>query len=64
VITQEFLRPKEAAAVLGMTAGALASMRFRKEGPPYTKVGKRFIRYAVADIREYMERHKPTLKAA
>ena len=40
--------------VTGFTPRALECMRQRGEGPRYSKVGKS-IRYAVADLRAWME---------
>ena len=53
-IVPEYLNAKQAARVTGFTPKALERMRQRGEGPRYSKVGKS-IRYAVADLRAWME---------
>jgi hypothetical protein len=45
--------PEEVAGALGVTEAALAQMRFRKTGPPYTKVGYR-VRYLWSDVEKYL----------
>ena len=50
----EYLSPKRAATFTSFTLKALERMRQRGEGPTYSKVGKS-IRYAVSDLRAWME---------
>ncbi len=53
-VAPEYLNPKDAARFAGFTPKALERMRQRGEGPRYSKVG-RSIRYALADLRAWME---------
>lgn len=50
----EYLNPKDAARFTSFTPKALERKRQRGEGPRYSKVGKS-IRYALADLRAWME---------
>lgn len=52
----EYLNPKRAATFTGFTLKALERMRQRREGPPYSKVG-RSIRYSVSDLRAWIEKN-------
>jgi hypothetical protein len=54
VLFPEYLNPKQAATLTGFTPKALERMRQRGDGPPFLKRGKS-IRYAVADLRAWME---------
>lgn len=48
-VVPEYLNPKQAATFTGFLRKALERKRHRREGPPYSKMGKS-IRYAVADL--------------
>ena len=50
----EYLNPRDAARLTSFTPKALERMRQRGEGPRHSKVGKS-VRYAVADLRTWME---------
>jgi predicted DNA-binding transcriptional regulator AlpA len=54
LVLPEYLNSKQAATLTGFSPKALERMRHRGEGPTYAKVGKS-IRYAVADLRAWME---------
>lgn len=45
--------PNAVAATLGTTVGALASMRYRHTGPPYSKIGGKVI-YRWSEIEKYL----------
>jgi predicted DNA-binding transcriptional regulator AlpA len=45
-----------AADYLGVKVQTLATWRYQKRGPRYSKVG-RMIRYRVSDLDAYMQRH-------
>ena len=54
----KYLNSKEAAALLGMTPGALAVRRHRNALPiPYLRVGKGGIRYRLEDVERYIAEH-------
>ena len=55
-IVPEYLNSKQAATFTSFTPKALERMRQRGEGPRYSKVGKS-IRYALADLRAWMEKN-------
>ena len=40
---QRYLRPRAAAAYLGILVSTLAKMRLRGDGPPYSKAGRAVI---------------------
>lgn len=54
IISPEFVSPNQAAIITDFTRKALERMRQRGIGPTYSKVGKS-IRYAVSDLRAWME---------
>ena len=51
------LTTKEAAPLVGLTERGLEMTRFRGDGPPYFRVGKR-IRYRREDILNWLENHR------
>jgi hypothetical protein len=48
---------KEAAIVLGCTISALRKWRLLGKGPTYCKIG-RLVRYAQADLAEYLDANR------
>ena len=48
---------REVAAILGMSVDALAQDRYRGNGIPYIKVGRR-VRYLRADVARYLVAHR------
>jgi len=52
----EWLTTEQTAALTGFSPRALQSMRQRGEGPPYTRLGAKLIRYPLAGVREWLER--------
>ncbi len=51
------LTAEEAARVLGTSKQSLANWRFRRRGPKYFSMGKRFIRYKLADLEAWVQAH-------
>lgn len=51
------LTTKELSAWLSTSEQALAQLRFRREGPPFIRMG-RSIRYLRSDVEEYVLRHR------
>ena len=50
-----FITSKDAAAIMGVSNGALANRRYRKENsPPYFRVGS-LVRYKLSDVVEWLE---------
>ena len=47
----------EAAKRLGSTPNQMAHLRWKGEGPPYHKLGRRVV-YFDADLDEYLDRHR------
>jgi hypothetical protein len=52
----QWLSPKAAAAHLGLAVKTLEEWRARGEGPKAHKVGKRALRYALADLEAFARR--------
>jgi len=50
--------PAEVAEALGITVGALAQMRYAGNGPTFTVVGSRTVRYAWEDVDDWLARRK------
>lgn len=57
-LEKEFVDEHAAAEFLGLKVGTLRSMRCYHKGPPYVKAGRRYVRYGVEDLREWMNRHR------
>ena len=49
-----------AAEFLGMSRAALNTMRSKRTGPPFIKIG-RTVRYALSDLEAYMARQQRVL---
>ncbi|MGC2380731.1 MAG: hypothetical protein WA622_27020 [Mycobacterium sp.] len=47
------IAPERLAPEIGVTVGALAQDRYRNQGIPYIKLGRR-VRYARADVARYL----------
>jgi hypothetical protein len=56
-ITPQTLNEKNAAIYLGMSRIWLSQSRMRGTGPEFIKFG-RTIRYAISDLKEYLETHR------
>ncbi|WP_022703897.1 hypothetical protein [Pseudorhodobacter ferrugineus] len=59
-VVPEYLDTAGASVLTGIPVQGLEIMRTRRQGPTYCKVG-RSVRYAVRDLRAFMEqeRHEP-----
>jgi hypothetical protein len=55
--------PSLVAEALGMSVSALAQMRYRGGGPPYTRIGNR-IRYRWSDVEKYLADNTVTPESA
>ena len=53
---QEFLTPKQVCAWLALSPSTLADLRTRGEGPAFTRLSARSIRYARQDLTDWVER--------
>lgn len=60
VVTPEYLDTGQASILIGVAVQTLEILRSRRDGPTFYKVG-RSVRYAVRDLRAWMERdrHEP-----
>ena len=52
----EFLTPKQVCAWLALPPSTLADLRARGEGPAFTRLSARNIRYARQDLTDWVER--------
>lgn len=50
---QRLLRPKEAAQWLGLSPKTLEAMRRRGNGPLFSRIGDRCVRYSVKELEAY-----------
>ena len=57
LMDKKFLSPREVEEIYGIDSGTLANWRTYGKGPSYIKVG-RLIKYVIADLEEYFERHR------
>ena len=55
---KEYLTEKEVAQLTGIALSTLRNGRHLRKGFPYIRVGKKSIRYSLADIKTYMESRK------
>lgn len=46
---------REAAAILNVSLSVLRNWRWKKAGPRYRKLGRRMVRYHVADLAAFAE---------
>lgn len=54
-MTSRLLYPLEVAERLGVTVGALATMRYEKRGPAYVKLSEKHVRYPEDELNEWLE---------
>lgn len=59
----EIFTARQAAEYLGLTPGGLANMRYRGNGPRFTKAGRE-VRYTAEALREYLAANERTSTAA
>lgn len=60
VLTSKKLRAPAAADYLGLAESTLAKMRWRGDGPPYSKAGPRIVVYDIADLDAWLSQGKRT----
>lgn len=66
-IPPEFLTALQASALTGFSLRSLESMRAKRSGPPYMKIGKARngpIRYRLEDVRSWMQAHREVADVA
>lgn len=60
-----FLTPRQAAAMLELTEGTLAAWRHSGTHPlPFTRLNHQVVRYALADVQQYLSAHTVRPRAA
>jgi len=57
-MSADLLTPEQAAAKLAINPKTLAQWRYRGEGPTFVKLGKRAVRYDIADLDAWIESQK------
>lgn len=55
---KEFINEHGAAEFLKLKVGTLRNMRCANRGPAYLKVGHKFVRYRLDDLRAWMMSHR------
>lgn len=55
---EKLLRTAEAAEIIGADRRTLDNWRNLGRGPVYVKLNKRNVRYALADLLDYINQHK------
>ena len=55
-----FLRSAQCAALLGVSRSHLERMRYDGTGPRFTKISKKVILYALADVETWVAQHSAT----
>jgi predicted DNA-binding transcriptional regulator AlpA len=58
LLKKVYLDEKEVSALTGFAVPTLRNQRFRREGLPYLKVGKRSVRYRTADVLRTMDKNR------
>jgi predicted DNA-binding transcriptional regulator AlpA len=58
VIKPEYLTAEQVEVMTGFSVKALETMRHRRKGPPFLKLGVS-VRYRVSDVRAWMEQGAP-----
>ena len=54
----ELLTPPEVAELLCVAPETISQWRFRRTGPPFIRVGNRFVRYVRADVDAWLAKHR------
>lgn len=57
VESPRFLRSAQCAELLGVSRSHLERMRYDGTGPRYTKISKKVILYALADVEAWVAQH-------
>jgi len=55
---QEFLTPKQVCSWLALPSSTLADLRMRGDGPAFTRLSARNIRYSRNDVVDWIERNR------
>jgi hypothetical protein len=55
---KRYLTAKETAQLLNTSPGVLANWRYRGEGPPYYRVGKKKILYSIEEAENWIQKGK------
>ena len=50
----QLLTPRQTAEALGVEISTLAAWRYRGTGPPFIKLSATAVRYALADVEEFV----------
>jgi len=52
---KRYLTEKQVSEMTGFALSTLRNHRFKRQGIPYLKIGKRTVRYLLDDVLAYME---------
>jgi len=52
---KRYLTEKQVSELTGFALSTLRNNRFKRQGIPYLKIGKRTVRYLLDDVLAYME---------
>ena len=52
---KRYLTEKQVSEMTGFALSTLRNNRFKRQGIPYLKIGKRTVRYLLDDVLAYME---------
>jgi hypothetical protein len=54
--TSDWVTPRQAAQRFSISAQVLARMRYRRKGPPFTRVSYKTLLYRVQDVEAWLQR--------
>lgn len=57
-MAKQYIPPKRLAEMWNTTTGQLSNWRYRGEGPPYYRAGKKKILYCVEEVEAWLQRGK------
>jgi len=57
-MNEQLLTTEGAAAVLGVSPGVLGLWRFRKCGPPWIKINRRYVAYRPRDLETFLKAYE------
>jgi predicted DNA-binding transcriptional regulator AlpA len=55
IIDDKLYSIEQVADYLGVTRGALATMRYERRGPRWTKISSRVVKYRGKELREWLD---------
>lgn len=58
--SDKLLTSKETAELIGVTEEALTAWRYRRQGPPFLKLGHKTVRYSQDDLNAWFKRTRVT----